>query len=204
MRTAGSATIDLLANSGENGIAEADLVVWYVKDYTGDPEIFPFWSGHDTQSATVVSPFTGNPVTYDFVGAGALLSIGETLRTSDLSIRRKSISMSPIHPTVKDMWTAYDMRLAQVAVFQAVIDPATMITTEALLEFVGELNGAPKEVAAVGGESAIRFDCVSDSRQLTRFNSAKRSPEHQESRGNDKFHKYIGVAGDWKIPFGRK
>ena len=164
---------------------------------------FAFWSEHDTVTATVPNPWTGSSQSYPFVGAGAILTVGETPRTSDLSIRRKSITLSAVHETVLDMWTAHDMRLAQVAVYQGLFDPDTRNLVSAMLEFVGELNGAPKEVPAAGGEGGIRFDFVSDTRQLTRTNPAKRSDAHQRTRQNDGFHKYIGVAGDWNIPWGQ-
>lgn len=202
MKTADPATIALLQGADTIGLIEADLVVWRVKTFAGVETTFAFWSDHDTVTATVPNPWTGTSQSYDFVGAGAILDVGETPRTSDLSIRRKSITMSAVHETVLDMWTAYDMRLAQVAVYQALFDPTTRNLTSALLEFVGELNGAPKEVPTAGSEGGIRFDIVSDTRQLTRTNPARRSDAHQRTRSNDGFHKYIGVAGDWVIPWG--
>lgn len=203
MRTVSSATAALLAGAGELGIVEADLVVFLVKD--GESTVpFAFWTEHDTETITVTSPWTGSSVSYPFVGGGTILEVGETPRTSDLSIRRKSVTFSAVHEAVLDMWTSYDMRLAQVAVFQAIFDPNTRAFTDALLEFVGELNGAPKEVPSVGGEGGIRFDFVSDSRQLTRTNPAKRSAAHQSKRSGDTFHDDIGVAGSWIIPFGQE
>lgn len=203
MRTVSSETAALLAGAGEIGIVEADLIVFLVRD--GDSTVpFAFWTEHDTETITVTSPWTGSSTSYAFVGGGTILEVGETPRTSDLSIRRKSVTFSAVHQAVLDMWTGYDMRLAQVAVFQAIFDPNTRAFTDALLEFVGELNGAPKEVPSVGGEGGIRFDFVSDSRQLTRTNPAKRSDAHQRSRGGDTFHNDIGVAGSWIIPFGQE
>lgn len=203
MRTADPNVVALLSGADTRGLIEADMSVWSVRDLSGDPVTFAFWTEHDTVTATVPNPWTGNPASYSFVGGGAILDVGETPRTSDLSIRRKSITMSAVHETVLDMWTAHDMRLAQVAVYQALFDPETRGLVSALLEFVGELNGAPKEVPAAGGEGGIRFDLVSDTRQLTRVNPAKRSDAHQRTRSNDGFHKYIGVAGAWEIPWGQ-
>ncbi|HWJ88508.1 MAG TPA: hypothetical protein VNS12_10590 [Pelagibacterium sp.] len=204
MRTADPNVVALLQGADTLGLIEADLVVWHVKTFAGAPVPFAFWSEHDTVTATVTSPFTGNPASHPFVGAGAILDVGETPRTSDLSIRRKSITLSAVHETVLNMWTGHDMRLAQVAVYQALFDPETRNMASALLEFVGELNGAPKEVPAAGGQGGIRFDLVSDTRQLTRTNPAKRSDAHQRTRQNDGFHKYIGVSGAWPIPWGQK
>lgn len=203
MRTVSPSTAALLAGADKHGLIESDLVVFVVKDSEGDPVNFAFWTEHDTETITAPNPWTGSSQSYDFVGAGAILDVSETPRTSDLSIRRKSITLSNIHPTVMEMW-GKDMRLAQVAVFQAIYDPSSRTFVEALLEFVGELNGAPKEVPAAGGEGGIKFDFVSDTRQLTRTNPAKRSDAHQRTRSNDGFHKYIGVAGDWIIPFGQE
>ncbi|MFC3704465.1 hypothetical protein ACFOOL_06830 [Devosia honganensis] len=203
MRTVSPTTAGLLAGADQHGIVVSDLVVLAVKEWTGEAATYAFWTEHDTETITVTSPWTGSSQSYPFVGAGAILDVGETSRTSDLSIRRKSITLSNIHPTVMEMW-GKDMRLAQVAVFQAIYDPATRNLIDALLEFVGELNGAPKEVPAAGGEGGIKFDFVSDTRQLTRTNPAKRSDAHQRTRSNDGFHKYIGVAGDWIIPFGQE
>lgn len=204
MRNADPAVVALLQSADALGLIEADFMVWHVRTFAGAPETFAFWTEHDTVNGTVVSPFTGNPETHPFVGGGAILDAGETARTSDLSIRRKSITMSAVHQTVLDMWTGHDMRLAQVAVYQGLFDPETRNLAGMLLEFVGELNGAPKEVPAAGGEGGIRFDLVSDTRQLTRTNPAKRSDAHQRTRQNDGFHKYIGVAGDWTIPWGQE
>lgn len=203
MRNADAATVALLQGADRRGLIEADLSVWRVRTFAGAEQTFAFWTEHDTETGTVTSPWTGLPMSLDFVGGGAVLEVGETPRTSDLSIRRKSITMSAIHETVLDMWTGHDMRLAQVAVYQALFDPETRAFVSALLEFVGELNGAPKEVPAAGGQGGIRFDLVSDTRQLTRTNPAKRSDAHQRTRNNDGFHKYIGVAGDWVIPWGQ-
>lgn len=205
MKTTDPSVVALLQGADTDGLIEADLLVWHAKDFDGDPVTFAFWTEHDTENGTVTSPFTGSPVSYPFVGAGAILDVGETPRTSDLSIRRKSITMSAVHEGVIDMWTGHDMRLAQVAVYQALFDPETRNFVSALLEFVGELNGAPKEVPAAGGEGGIRFDLVSDTRQLTRTNSAKRSAVHQRKRDeDDAFHDDIGVAGDWNIPWGQE
>lgn len=199
MRSMLSATAAVIGNADKNGLITADLVLFMVGGVA-----YPFWSEHDTATLTVNNPWTGSSQSYEFVGGGTILDVGETPRTSDLSIRRKSLTMSAIHPSVLDMWTGHDMRLAQVAVFHALFDPTTRNFIEALLEFVGELNGAPKEVPAVGGEGGIRFDLVSDSRQLTRINPAKRSDAHQRTRDGDTFHQDIGVAGTWVIPFGQE
>jgi len=203
MKNADAQTVALLQGADTRGLIEADVSIWNVRTYAGEARTFAFWTEHDTETGTFVSPWTGTSISLPMVGGGAVLDVGETPRTSDLSIRRKSLTMSAIHQGVLDMWTGHDMRLAQVAVFQALFDPDTRNQVSMLLEFVGELNGAPKQVPAAGGEGGIKFDLVSDTRQLTRSNPAKRSDAHQRTRGNDGFHKYIGVAGDWIIPWGQ-
>jgi hypothetical protein len=203
MKNVDAQTLALLQGADRTGLIEAEVSVWNVRTYAGVAKTFAFWTEHDTETGTFVSPWTGTSMSLPLIGGGAVLEVGETPRTSDLSIRRKSITMSTIHEGVLDMWTGHDMRLAQVAIFQALFDPATRNLVSMLLEFVGELNGAPKEVPAAGSEGGIRFDLVSDTRQLTRTNPAKRSDAHQRTRGNDGFHKYIGVAGDWVIPWGQ-
>lgn len=204
MRTIGTSAAALLAGADKLGIIEADLVIFIVKDSEGEDTPFAFWTEHDTETITVTSPWTGLSASYPFIGGGTILKVGDTPRTSDLSIRRKSLTMSAIHPAVSDMRLSYDMKLAKVAVFQALFDPITRNFVGAMLEFVGELNGAPRDVPAAGGEGGVRFDMVSDSRQLTITNPAKRSDAHQRTRSNDGFHKYIGVAGEWIIPFGQE
>ena len=206
MRTADSNTVALLQGADTLGLIEADLVVWIVKDLTtGDPVNFAFWTEHDTVTATVPNPWTGSSQSYPFVGAGAILDVGETPRTANFqNVPSKSVTMSAIHPVVRDMWVGHNVRLAQVAVYQALFDPETRNMVSALLEFVGEIDGAPEEVPEAGGEGGIRFDIVSDTRQLTRTNPAKRSDAHQRTRQNDAFHRDIGVAGDWNIPWGQE
>lgn len=199
MRSLSPEAANLLLNADKLGLVESDMVVFTLTDGTEHA----FWTEHDNEQGNVVNPFTGNPSNYLFQGAGTIVDVGETVRTSDLSIRRKTITLSGVHPAVLLMWLNHDTRMAKVAVYQAIYEPSTREMVSPLLEFVGELNGAPKEVASAGGDAAFRFDCVSDSRQLTRFNSAKRSPSHQSTREGDGFHKYIGVAGTWTIPFGQ-
>lgn len=204
MRNVAPAFVERLQNADSEGLVEADFVVFHVRTYAGAPATFAFWTDHDTITAAMVSPFTGVLQGHDFVGAGAILDVGETARTSDISIRRKSLVMSAVHETVLDMWTGHDMRLAKVAVHMGLFDPDSRNLAATEIEFAGELNGAPKEIPARGGSGGIRFDMVSDSRQLTRTNPAKRSDAHQRTRQNDGFHRYIGVAGDWNIPWGQE
>lgn len=74
----------------------------------------------------------------------------------------------------------------------------------AMVAAFGGSSHSGKEVPAAGGEGGIRFDIVSDTRQLTRTNPAKRSAAHQRTRGDDAFHDDIGVVGDWNIPWGQE
>ncbi|GGA65008.1 hypothetical protein [Pelagibacterium lentulum] len=203
MRTADPNAIALLQGADTRGLVTAAMLVFEVKTFAGDPVPFGFWTEHDTETGTVVSPWTGTPASYPFVGGGAVLDVGEVPRTSDLDVVDMAVTLSAVHETVLDMWTGHDMRLAKIAVYEGLFDPQTRNFVSAMLEFVGEVDGAPKNVPAAGGEGGIQFTFVSDTQQLTRTNPAKRSDAHQRTRNGDGFHKYIGVAGDWINPWGQ-
>jgi len=202
MRSIDAETLAALQAADTAGLIEADLVTFHVKTYAGVATSFAFWTEHDAATMDVISPVTGGLVSRTFFGAGAVLDVGEIALTADLSIRRLPIVLAQEHAVVASMWQGHNMHLAGVEVHRRLFDPDTRnLIGQPYVHFVGELNGGPKEVAPIGGQGGIRFDCVSDTRQLTRVNATRRSDAHQRSRQNDGFHRYIGVAGEWRIPW---
>jgi hypothetical protein len=68
--------------------------------------------------------------------------------------------------------------------------------------FDGQVNGAPIDTPAVGGEGGVKLSVVSHTRVLTRTNAAKKSDETQKLRSGDRFRRYSAVAGQWDYWWG--
>jgi hypothetical protein len=67
---------------------------------------------------------------------------------------------------------------------------------------LGFVNAAPEEIAGADGQSQLKIEVVSVTRELTRTNPAKRSDETQRLRSGDRLHRYSGTAHQWPIWWG--
>jgi hypothetical protein len=67
---------------------------------------------------------------------------------------------------------------------------------------LGFVNAAPEEIAGTDGQSQLKVEVVSVTRELTRTNPAKRSDEAQRLRSGDRFRRYSGTAHQWPIWWG--
>ncbi|ORE89739.1 hypothetical protein [Aurantimonas sp. 22II-16-19i] len=209
MRAIDTATATALAKAPDSGLVARDLV-WFRGRSLADPAVrpqFAFWNDLDTVSILVEDPKTGGTVGRDYIGDGALISVPDIPLTSDLSIRTIRISLSQIHPAVQAMVRGADIRFAEVQVHRAVFDPASRLLVSAKCHFLGKVDRAPLGTPSVSEEGGIDLECVSDTRELTRTNPAKKSDEWLKARSGDRFYRYTGTANVpvfWGVEKSRK
>lgn len=203
MRNPATAIVDALNDAAQAGLIERDLVTFTVKDGGGSAVVFGFWTGEEDVSLDVPTAAGGTALARAFTGRGELISAGEVKLTTDLTVQRVSVVLSGIAPRVLDMLNGHDLRLAPVEIHRALFDPSTRALLAAPdLHFAGEVNAAPRETAAAGGESAVSIECVSDTRQLTRTNPARRGDAFLAARSGDRFYRYVNAVANREIFWG--
>lgn len=205
MRSADAATINALYDVPEKGLVARDFVWLSVKDIEGDPQTFGFWNDLDTYDLNVISGETGNEVNRTYVGGGTLRSISPIKLTTGLVIKRVSVTLSGIHPTVQDMARGHRLKLGKVEIHRGIFDPASRLLVAApRLHFMGQVNDADFATPAVGGEGGVTLECLGQTIDLTRTNPAKRSDASQRRRSGDRFYRYADIMGEVTIPWGEK
>jgi hypothetical protein len=183
-----------------------NFVVITAKDRTtGDSQLHGFWDDAETVTTNVISGETGESVSRTFIGDGAILSCDPVPMRVGLEVRTIQLVLSAIHIGVLACLRGDDPRGAKVEIYRGLLDPATMLlVAEPRIRFLGKVNGAPIETAAVGGESRATLKIVSHTRELTRTNPAMKGDEQQRLRSGDRFRRYTGTAGEWPIFWGEK
>lgn len=193
-----------LAAARDKGIAPRGFFWITVKDReTGAPAGFGLWSGDDTITVDVMSGFSGMIEERVYVG-GVNLEIGDIPRVSDLTIQTIEVTFSGVAPICQQIVRTFDPRLAKVELHAGWLDLESRGLVDDLeVDFLGEVDGAPIETPAAGGDSKITLNIVSDAiSMLTRTNPRKRSYEGQKRRGGDEFGLYSNVVRSWRIYWG--
>lgn len=193
-----------VSQARDKGIIPRDFFWITVKHLeTGDPAPFGFWTGDDTLSVDVMNANSGEIETRVYVGDVGL-KIGDIPRVSDLTIQTIEVELSAIAPAVQSVIRGYDARLAKVEVHAGWLDTVSRgIVDLPEIDFLGEVNGAPIETGAAGGESKVTLNIVSDGiSMLTRTNPSKRSYEGQKRRGGDEFGLHSNAVKAWRIFWG--
>lgn len=195
MRNPPTAIVDALNNAAQDGLIERDMVTFQPRNASGETVVFAFWTGNEDDAFDVPTAAGGTALARAFTGRGELISAGEVKLTTDLSVQRVSVVLSAIAPRVLDMLNGHDLRLAPVEIHRALFDPSSrQLLAAPDLHLAGEVNAAPRETAAAGGESAVTIECVSDTRQLTRTNPARRGDAFLAARSNDRFYRYVNAV----------
>jgi len=204
VRSASLATQAALQGARDNGIVPRNFLWLTVKELgTGVAASFGLWSGDDPIEITVISGTTGLPVTRTYVG-GVNLEVGEITRVSDLTVQTLEISLSGISDSVKNIIRNHDARLAKIELHACQLDTVSREPVDAPeIDFLGELDGAPIETPAAGGEAKVELRIVSDAiSMLTRTNPRKRSYEGQKIRSGDELSRYSNAVGSWQVMWG--
>lgn len=195
-----------LASARDRGIVPRGFFWITVRDRGGGgPASFGLWTGDDAIELDVPSGQTGLPETRTYFG-GVNLTIPEIPRVSDLTIQRIEIAFSALAPICRQIVRVHDPRLAKIELHAGWLDlDSRAIVDPPEIDFLGEVDGAPIETPAAGGESLVKLAIVSDAiSMLTRTNPRKRSYEAQKRRGGDEFGLYSNVVKTWRIYWGEQ
>lgn len=192
------------AVQSRSGIIRRNFVWITAKNRTsGAEETMGLWNGDHDITINVISGITGLSTARDYVGCGPLLGIGPIPLVSDLTVRTVTVSLSPIDAAVEQAIRGYDPRQGKIEIHRGFYSlDNQIIVAPPIPRFVGRINKSPINTPAAGGEGSIEIECVSDSRELTRINPAKKSDETQKLRSGDRFRKYTTVAGEVSIFWG--
>lgn len=158
---------------------------------TGDPEPLGIWNGIDHRD------FTIDGETRTYYGAGNLLNLSELTSERGLTIRKLTLSASPLSTEIKTILREYDPKFAPVDIHLAIYNPDTNnMVSDPLRVYKGWLDKLSIKTSAMGGDSVASLELFGNSRILTRMTASKRSDENQRKRlSTDSLFKYISVSG---------
>lgn len=170
---------------------------------TGELEEGGFWSGDDYVGVSVVQAETGLTVDRTYGPASSLLVVDPIPAISDLTVRTVQVQLRSIGEDVRQLILGYDVRFAPIEIHRGLLSLDThLLVAPPVPIFDGQVNGAPINTPAAGGEGGIKLAVVSHSRVLTRANAAKKSDESQQLRSSDRFRRYTDVAPQWDYFWG--
>lgn len=202
MRNVDAETIAALQSA--QGVVVRDLVTVRAQTFEGAGAVFGFWSDDGDVAAQVRAP-GGGVEQRNFTGSGALLEVGEAPLSHSLDVRQTPVVLSQLHPVVQAMARGHELRAAPVEIHRMLLDVDTRLAVApAALHFIGEVDRAPIETPTIGDEGSIRLVCVSDARQLTRVNHARRGLANAQERFGDRFGTYSGQVSEWEIWWGEE
>ena len=199
----------------ERGIVPRKLVTftgWTWPDASGNVETkrMSFWTGDEDILITVTSGINNLPSTRTFYG-GVNLAVSPIPRVSSLTVQTVTIEMTAIAPVVQELVRGLDLRLGQVEIWDALLDPdSRLLVGTPPLAWLGVVDGSPINTESEGGDEVVEIKTVNDAMvMLTRSNPAKSSHEEQKKRLGptgevDDFGKYAGSVGSWRVPWGEK
>jgi hypothetical protein len=205
MRNAATAFLTALVNARETGIVPRKFLWVRARDRDTDEIVgFGLWTGDDDVDVTLRDGQTGATVVRLYLGMGTSLVIPAIPMVSDLTVQTVRCEMSQLNDAIQQMVRGYDVRLAKVDIHEGLLSPDTrQLVSAPEIAFLGEVDGAPVETPAAGGQGKISLEIVSDAiRMLTRTNPRKRSYEGQKRRSGDEFGRYANAVASWTIPWG--
>jgi hypothetical protein len=117
-----------------------------------------------------------------------------------------AVTLSPINDAVENAVRGYDVKFAPIQIYRVLLDVATRLVVGAgYPRFVGFVDGAPIIRGALGNDSSIVLNLVSQIRELTKSNPDVRSAESQQLRNaSDNFYANTDDVGSWLIPWGQR
>lgn len=179
------------------GEVHREFVHFVVKNLTtGAPVEFGFTNYGEDVSVTVVDGETLAPVVRTYYGDNSpILRIDPVPYRIGLQVDTTTLDLSPIHPIVEQMVRGHNCRGATVQIHRGYFSLSSMgLVANPLCRRLGLINGLPMLTPAIGGQGSMSIKVVSHTRELTKFNPAKRSDAQQKLRSGDRFRKYVGVA----------
>lgn len=158
-------------------------------------ETFGFWD--DVGTVTVADQ--------DYVGTGKLLQIGNVSVGNDLTINGFTLKLNGIDAEALTDFYNYTWHLRAIHVDLGIFDPDTRnLVADLQPWFRGMMMQAPlKEKVKAAAELTVQ--CESAARFLTKINPSVRSDADQRHRASDDdFFKYVAIAGQNEIYWGKK
>ena len=157
-------------------------------------------------SVNVVLNGPGDVANYTFYGDNAPIQEIEAIPLKvGLEVDTIQIQLNPLHPVVQLMARTDEasLRTARVQIFRGYLDPDSMLlVANPRSRFLGQVNTAPEQVAAVGGQSIRTINVRSHTHETTRTSNAKKGDETYKQRSGDRFGQYGGTAGKWELWWG--
>lgn len=182
-----------------------DFISITVKDrITGLPVSGYYWNDVGPITANVLSGATLLQESRTFTGTGSVISIGEIPLVNDLSIRSIRVTLNHLNAEIDDLIRGYDLKDAYVEIHKGFFNPATWaLEAPAEPEFVGNVDSCRINNAPAGSAGNVELVLFSNTRQLTRASTEKRSDASQKQRDpNDTFFKYAGVVPEVQVFWG--
>lgn len=170
----------------------AEVLVWVQarNRATGAPETLGLWTGAEDIS------FVVNGQTRHYAGAGAMLSLDPIVYSAGLEVRVHRMRLSGVDETVAQLVRGYDARLAAVELHVARFDlDSGALVDEPELRLRGTVDEMPIHAPEQGGEAYIDMSVASQSRELTRTLTLRKSDENQRLRSGDRLRQYAGLSG---------
>lgn len=142
-----------------------------------------------------------------YVGAGAMLGIGELQYEAGTDIQYQRLEFSMVSEEVEQAVRQYDPRLAPVEIHLALFKPETGALVNTARAFSGWVEDAPirERPTEYGAISVVEFNLASSSRAGTRTVSAKKGPYSQRLRlETDRGRDYADMASEVKVRWGQE
>jgi hypothetical protein len=170
----------------------AEVLLWVKarNRVTNAVEALGLWTG--AEDATFV--IDGQSRTY--IGAGTMISVEPIIYAVGLEVRIQRMRLSGIDATVEQLLRGYDTRLAKVELHVARFDLDTGALIDAPeVKLRGSVDEMPLHTPEQGGDAYIDMAVASQSRDLTRSLTLRKSDEAQRLRGGDRIRQYGDVTG---------
>lgn len=192
MRSLGSPTITALA---ARRLVMRDFIWVQAKDGSNTPVVAAYWNDRGSITTNVISGQSGGSVSRTYVGTGTLIRVGDIPLTSDLTIRTVDVTLSQVDTNTDNLIRGYNLRLALVDIHRCLFDPVTRVVVEAQNpRLAGFIDGVQVTTPKAGEKGSIIFKVISNTQELTRTSSEKRSNYSQRRRlASDDFFQYAGV-----------
>ena len=159
-------------------------------------------------TAPVLDIDTGTVIDHDFIGDGALVSVGAVNFVCEQTItdRTLAITLNPLNEFVNNFARGYDLHEQPIYCYQGDFDPETRnLVAPAECVFAGIVDTNPFTDGAVGDDSTTVINARSHTTELTRTNTAKRSHASEILRDpNDTFYQDTATVGDWLTYLGQE
>lgn len=172
---------------------------------TDEIETLNLWNGETDRSLQVENKRTGTIDTRNYIAAHGWLRLPSIPQKLELEARSLRLGITRLPQEMIDLIRVYDPKLRRVDMHRMIfsketrepIAPATCI-------LLGFINSAPISIPIAGDEGEIEIEFSMNSRYLTRTRGDKFSDEFMKRRDNDRFGKYLDVAGLWRVFWGEE